>query len=81
MRKMVEEKAKNTEKKRQAEELANGNVLSVNGFSPGGEGRITAVSIRDEILNGISFLSGKIFCIFFSFYLLVIGFFNCLLKN
>lgn len=58
MREMAEEKIKINEQKRQqqeVEELTNGNGIQVNGFSPKGEGRATAVSIRDEILDGISF--------------------------
>jgi len=67
---MAEEKIKINEQKRQEEELnitnENGFTI-VNGFSSAESNgkRATAVSIRDEILDGISFQNGE-FCNLFS---------------
>uniref|UniRef100_A0A914M2X1 Uncharacterized protein n=1 Tax=Meloidogyne incognita TaxID=6306 RepID=A0A914M2X1_MELIC len=62
MREMAEEKIKINEQKRQEEEELsingnNGFTVVANGFSPAESNgkRATAVSIRDEILDGISF--------------------------
>uniref|UniRef100_A0A915NEU0 Uncharacterized protein n=1 Tax=Meloidogyne javanica TaxID=6303 RepID=A0A915NEU0_MELJA len=65
MREMAEEKIKINEQKRQEEEELNINnengFTIVNGFSPAKSNgrRATAVSIRDEILDGISFQNGE----------------------
>jgi len=71
LREMAEEKIKINEQKRQEEEELNINgnngFTIVNGFSSAESNgkRATAVSIRDEILDGISFQNGE-FCNLFS---------------